>query len=166
MMDEAQKPFYILACIQQWLALVLDLVVGGMAVVLVGVAVGIAPDPDTSNDDEKKKMTAISAGALGVSLVLVMTFNELIVQALQAWTRLETSIGAVARVRDFVRTTPKEEDPTATASYDNGGNTDDGGEGRLAGWPSRGEIKIEKICASYGYVILSPTLFLPHTAYP
>ncbi|KAK3949643.1 P-loop containing nucleoside triphosphate hydrolase protein [Pseudoneurospora amorphoporcata] len=116
MVDEAQKPFYMLACIQQWLALVLDLVVGGMAVVLVGVAVGVAPDPEKGPLDKK---TAVSAGVLGVSLVLVMTFNELIVQTLQAWTRLETSIGAVARVRDF-------------------------------GWPSRGEIKIEKICASYG----------------
>lgn len=145
MMDEAQKPFYMLACIQQWLALVLDLVVGGMAVVLVGIAVGVAPDPNSGKDGKK---TAISAGALGVSLVLVMTFNELIVQALQAWTRLETSIGAVARVRDFVRTTPKEEDAAVTESYDNGGDADGG----LAGWPSRGEIRIEKICASYGYV--------------
>nr|CAC28822.2 related to multidrug resistance-associated protein [Neurospora crassa] len=139
MMDEAQKPFYMLACIQQWLALVLDLVVGGMAVVLVGVAVGVAPDPEKAGSSK----SAVSAGALGVSLVLVMTFNELIVQALQAWTRLETSIGAVARVRDFVRTTPKEEDPAADC--DNGGCVGDG----LAGWPSRGEIKIEKICASY-----------------
>lgn len=151
MMDEAQKPFYMLACIQQWLALVLDLVVGGMAVVLVGVAVGVAPDPEKAGSSK----SAVSAGALGVSLVLVMTFNELIVQALQAWTRLETSIGAVARVRDFVRTTPKEDDPAA--DYDNGGCVGDG----LAGWPSRGEIKIEKICASYGYV--SPT---PFSCYP
>ncbi|EGZ74846.1 P-loop containing nucleoside triphosphate hydrolase protein [Neurospora tetrasperma FGSC 2509] len=142
MMDEAQKPFYMLACIQQWLALVLDLVVGGMAVVLVGVAVGVAPDPEKAGSLK----SAVSAGALGVSLVLVMTFNELIVQALQAWTRLETSIGAVARVRDFVRTTPKEDDPAA--DYDNGGCVGDG----LTAWPSRGEIKIEKICASYGYV--------------
>lgn len=147
MMDEAQKPFYMLACIQQWLALVLDLVVGGMAVVLVGVAVGVAPDPEKAGSSSK---SAVSAGALGVSLVLVMTFNELIVQALQAWTRLETSIGAVARVRDFVGTTPKEEDPTV--DYDNGGCVGDG----LAGWPSRGEIKIEKICASYGYVPPTP----------
>ncbi|KAJ4414159.1 hypothetical protein N0V85_003256 [Neurospora sp. IMI 360204] len=114
-----------------------------MAVVLVGVAVGVAPDPDSEKGSSK---TSVSAGALGVSLVLVMTFNELIVQTLQAWTRLETSIGAVARVRDFVRTTPKEEDPDP-ASYGDDGETDEGGDG-LAGWPSRGEIKIEKICAT------------------
>ncbi|KAK3403550.1 P-loop containing nucleoside triphosphate hydrolase protein [Sordaria brevicollis] len=141
MMDDSQKPFYMLACIQQWLALVLDLVVGGMAIVLVGVAIGVAPDPEKTGSSSR---TSISAGALGVSLVLVMTFNDLTVQTLRAWTQLETSIGAVARVRDFVRTTPKEEDPAP--SYDNGGDDD-----KLAGWPSKGEIKIEKICASYGH---------------
>ncbi|KAK1778360.1 P-loop containing nucleoside triphosphate hydrolase protein [Copromyces sp. CBS 386.78] len=128
MVDEAQKPFYMLACIQQWLALVLDLVVGGMAVVLVGVAVGVAPDPEKGPSDNK---TAVSAGALGVDEVGDVNW-------------------AVARVRDFVRTTPKEEDPAA--SYDNDNDNDNGGDGheRLAGWPSRAEIKIEKICASYG----------------
>lgn len=159
MVDEAQKPFYMLACIQQWLALVLDLVVGGMAVVLVGVAVGVAPDPEKAGSSSSK--TAISAGALGVSLVLVMTFNDLTVQTLQAWTKLETSIGAVARVRDFVRTTPKEEDP-ATASYGNDGDEDGDGGDKLAGWPSKGEIKLENICASYGYVVVLPS----HQCYP
>ncbi|CCC10044.1 hypothetical protein SMACR_02623 [Sordaria macrospora] len=121
MVDQAQKPFYMLACIQQWLALVLDLVVGGMAVVLVAVAVGVAPDPDMDDKGGSNKKKAAA-----------------------------TSIGAVARVRDFVRTTPKEEDPAA-ASYDHDGEGDGEGDGdRLAGWPSRGEIEIEKICARYG----------------
>lgn len=121
-LDDAQKPFYMLMCIQQWLALVLDLIVGAIAVILVTLATSLAG--------------SISPGALGVGLVLILEFSELITQALQAWTKMETSIGAVARVQQFVEETPS--DPTGTVVTP-------------ATWPARGAISFNKLSASYSY---------------
>ncbi|KAK4452861.1 P-loop containing nucleoside triphosphate hydrolase protein [Podospora aff. communis PSN243] len=120
MLNYSQRPFCMLLCIQQWLSLVLDLVVGGLAVVLVAVATS------TSGD--------LSPGAQGVALVLILEFNSLLTQTIQAWTKLETSIGAVARVRQFVQNTPSE--PLALASPP-------------SGWPADGAIHFKDISASY-----------------
>ncbi|KAK0656433.1 ABC transporter [Cercophora newfieldiana] len=120
MLNYSQRPFYMLLCIQQWLSLVLDLIVGALAVVLVAVATSTAG--------------GLSPAALGVALVLILDFNMLLTQAIQAWTKLETSIGAVARVRQFVDDTPSE--PLALAAPP-------------ASWPSSGAINFHKISASY-----------------
>ena len=125
-LNDAQKPFYMLMCIQQWLALVLDLIVGAIAVMIVVIATSLS--------------NSISAGAIGVGLVLILQFNEMLTQTLQSWTRLETSIGAVARVQKFVAETPSE--PTGTAVLP-------------AGWPARGAISFDKVVAGYPYAIQS-----------
>lgn len=131
MLNDSQRPFYMLLCIQQWLALVLDLIVGAMAVILVAIAISLTG--------------SISAGALGVSLVLILQFNELLTQAIQAWTKLETSIGAVARVQDFVKETPSEPAGTAVPPAD---------------WLVRGAIGLEHVSASYMYELSSVPYYL------
>lgn len=83
----------------------------------------------------------LSAGTLGVSLVLVLEFSSLLTQTIQAWTKLETSIGAVARVQDFVGTTPREPDGVAIAD---------------STWPARGVIQFHTVAAGYSYVSPSP----------
>lgn len=123
-LNDAQKPFYMLMCIQQWLALVLDLIVGAIAVTIVVIATSLS--------------NSISAGAIGVGLVLILQFNEMLTQTLQSWTKLETSIGAVARVQKFVADTPSE--PTGTAVVP-------------AGWPARGAISFNKVVAGYPYAM-------------
>lgn len=45
----------------------------------------------------------------GVSLVMVVGFSETLARLIQAWTRLESSIGAVARVKRSVCETEREE---------------------------------------------------------
>lgn len=40
-LDESQKPYYLLFCIQRWLALVLDLVVAGVAIMVVALALNL-----------------------------------------------------------------------------------------------------------------------------
>ncbi len=120
MLNRAQRPFYMLLCIQQWLVVVLDLIVGALAVILVAVA--------TSTADR------VSGGALGVSLVLTLEFNSLLTQTIQSWTKLETSIGAVARVQRFVGDTPSEPPGTGPPSSD---------------WPAHGGIQLENVTASY-----------------
>jgi ATP-binding cassette subfamily C (CFTR/MRP) protein 1 len=120
-LDESQKPFYMLFSIQQWLTLVLDLIVGFMAVVLAALAIFLTG--------------SISAGALGVGLVLTLQFNDLLTQTIQAWTKLETSIGAVARVQQFVRETPAE--PSGTEELPS------------KPWPEHGALEFHGITAAY-----------------
>ncbi|POR36613.1 Uncharacterized protein TPAR_03195 [Tolypocladium paradoxum] len=120
-LNRSQRPFYMLFCIQQWLALVLDLTVGGLAVVI------IASTTAATN--------TITAGSLGVALVLVLQFSSMLAQSTQAWTRMETSIGAVARVQQYVRDTPSESPGIASIPPE---------------WPSRGAIHFQNVEASYG----------------
>ncbi|KAI0128261.1 P-loop containing nucleoside triphosphate hydrolase protein [Xylariales sp. AK1849] len=125
MLDLAQAPYYMLLCIQQWLVLVLDLMVGGLAVVISAIA--LSPSISSSN-------SSIGAGSLGVALVIILQFNNLLSQSIQAWTKLETSIGAVHRVQQFVKDTPQE--PV-------GNNT------TQPGWPEQGLIRFENVVAAY-----------------
>lgn len=41
LLDNSQRPYYLLYCVQRWLTLVLDLIVGAEAVLVVGLAVGL-----------------------------------------------------------------------------------------------------------------------------
>ncbi|KAJ5720496.1 uncharacterized protein N7483_008430 [Penicillium malachiteum] len=93
--NHSQRPFYMLACLQQWLSLVLDLVIAAMAVILITVASSLRGQ--------------FSAGTMGVALNLVLSLNQILVQAIQSWTQMETSIGAVSRVHSFKRDTPSED---------------------------------------------------------
>ncbi|TDZ71708.1 ABC transporter atnG [Colletotrichum trifolii] len=121
--DLSQKPNYVQSCIQAWLTFVLNLVVAVLAVVLVGVVV-------TWHDK-------FSAGSVGVSLVMVIGFSEVLARLIQSWTKLESSVGAVARVRRFVAETETEQ----TA----------GKGGRLSeDWPRGGAVNFSDVVASYG----------------
>lgn len=41
LLDRSQRPYYMLSCVQRWLALVMDLLVAGIAVVLMALAVNL-----------------------------------------------------------------------------------------------------------------------------
>ena len=69
LLDVSQKPYYLLLCIQRWLALILDLIVAGLAVILMVLVV--------------KLRTDISPGHVGLALLNVMSFNELLAQIIK-----------------------------------------------------------------------------------
>lgn len=130
-LDRSQKPVYLLYCIQQWLALALDLIVAVLATVLVTILV--------------LWRDSFEAGAVGVSLVTVMTFNQVLTLLVKTWTELETSIGAVGRIKSFVETTTSEV-------------TELGIRQPLVGpdnWPTRGAICFQNVTATYKQVVLS-----------
>jgi ATP-binding cassette, subfamily C (CFTR/MRP), member 1 len=79
----------------------------------------------------------VSIGLTAVSLVQLITFAETIKMLIQWWTSLETSIGAVARIKRFSEETPDENLP---------------GENKppLANWPLNGEVLVKDATASYG----------------
>jgi len=123
LIDAAQKPFYLLACIQKWLALVLDILTAVLAIIVVVLAVALR---DTT-----------TGGEAGVALVNVISMNQALAMLIISWTGLETAIGAVSRVRSFSRDTPSE------LRYDVE-------EIDLRKWPSSGSICFENLSASYG----------------
>ncbi|THV43871.1 hypothetical protein BGAL_0843g00010 [Botrytis galanthina] len=132
LLDNSQKPFYLLYSIQVWLMLVIDLLVAALAILLVALVV-------------KLRYTADS-GLVGLALVNIMGFNTTLSAVVIHWTATETSVGAVERIRSFVRETPDE----------NRKDDDDVGEGEREAeievpedWPSRGAIRIQNITASY-----------------
>ncbi|KAK1958778.1 ABC multidrug transporter [Colletotrichum sublineola] len=124
LLDISQRPYYLLFCIQRWLGIMLDLFVAVIATILVAFAV--------------KSTNTTSGGAIGLSMVSLMGLNSSLSRLISSWTNLETSLGAIARLRDFVRDTPHEDGANAQ---------------NLApvpqGWPSSGAIKIMSMNAGY-----------------
>lgn len=125
-LDLSQRPFYMLFCVQQWLTLVLDLVAGALAVTLVALALSVSVSGDSRG--------SIGPGALGVALVLTLQFNGLLTQTIQSWTKLETSIGAVARVQQFVASAPVEPGGARVPS---------------ASWPESGSVQVCHLTAAH-----------------
>ncbi|KAI1387325.1 uncharacterized protein F4822DRAFT_430081 [Hypoxylon trugodes] len=125
LIDDSQRPVYLQSCIQHWLTFVLDLLVAALAVVLVTIVV-------TWHD-------RFSAGNVGVSLLIVIQFSETLARLIQSWTKLESSVGAVSRIRRFVADTEVEEG-------------DKRGEVPQLppNWPSDGAVQFTNVFASYG----------------
>lgn len=124
LLDISQKPYYLMFCIQRWLAVVLDLFVVGIATILVALAV---------------KMTGTtSGGAIGLAMVNLIGLNTSLSRVINAWTNLETSLGAIARLRDFTRDTPREDDANVQHPPP-----------LPQGWPLSGGVEINNVNATY-----------------
>lgn len=96
LLDYSQKPFYYMFCIQRWLGLVSDLCVLGVATILVSVALCV--------------QSTTSQNAIGLALLTVIQFGDSIITLINTWINMETSLGAIARIRSFAQDTPSEED--------------------------------------------------------
>ena len=122
LLDLSQRPYYLLYCIQRWLNLVLDLMVAALAVILIAFAVQLS---DTT-----------SGAAIGVALVNILGFSQSLSTLIDRYTTLETSLGAIARIKNFEETTVQEHLPQERDS------TPDH-------WPSHGLVEFRDITASY-----------------
>lgn len=127
LLDQSQIPSYHLQCIQRWLVFVLDMIVAGLVIVTMGLAVALR--------------TKVNPGFLGIALIQLMTLSHELTGIVQSWTMLETSIGAITRIKDFAEKTPDESAPEET-------------DAPTADWPSRGTLKFENVFATYGYVMV------------
>jgi ATP-binding cassette subfamily C (CFTR/MRP) protein 1 len=78
----------------------------------------------------------IDPGLVGLGLLNVVGFNSNLSELIQVWTLTETSMGAIARVRDFVTNTENESKSMESI------------EPPLK-WPSSGAIEIRNFAASY-----------------
>jgi ATP-binding cassette subfamily C (CFTR/MRP) protein 1 len=77
-----------------------------------------------------------SAGSVGVSLLMVIGFSETLARLIQSWTKLESSIGVVARVKRFTNDTESEK-------------TEDRNSSLSPKWPQAGTIEFKDVVASY-----------------
>jgi ABC-type multidrug transport system fused ATPase/permease subunit len=132
-LDESQKPYYLMLCIQRWLLLVLNCIVGGLAVLLVAIALYV---PSSS-----------TAGGLGVALTTILSFNGALQQLIVSWTQAETSLGSVARTKSYQETIPNENEGTKCTKPDDS-------------WP-RGKVEARGLTVKYKYetVALSELTF-------
>lgn len=84
-LDTSQRPAYLLAIIQRWLGFVLRLIVALLAIAIVTLSTQLGSN------------TAFT----GASLVTLMSFAEGLMYVITMYTLLETSIGAVSRLKGF-----------------------------------------------------------------
>ncbi|TFB04442.1 Multidrug resistance-associated protein 1 [Trichoderma ghanense] len=138
LLDSAQKPSYLLNCIQRWLTLVLDLVVAVLTVLLVVFAVVLRGK--------------LNPSLLGVALVNMMNLGLNLKGIILAWSQLETSLGAVTRIKNFEETTPSELLPEENFVPPEE-------------WPSRGSIEFANLSVQYDStshpVLTNITLTIP-----
>lgn len=97
-LDDSQRPLYLLAMLQQWLTLVLNMVVAVLAIAIVTLSTQV----DSASS---------GVGFTGVGLVSLMTFGEMLANLVRIYTMLEVAIGAISRLTAFATTTPRETDP-------------------------------------------------------
>ena len=124
LLDLSQRPFYLLACIQRWLTFVLDCLTGSLGLLVVILAVTL------------NGKGGMSPGQTGVALVNIMSFNQALAMLIISWTRLETSIGGVARIRDFEQSTKSEVRKAVRPDP-------------VASWPEKGSIEMKGVAAAY-----------------
>lgn len=127
LVNYSQKPYYIMFCIQRWLTIVLDLSVGGIAVILITCAV--------------KFRNTTSQTAIGLALVNLTTFSQSLSKMITWWISMETAFGAVSRTKSFITTTLVEESAP-----------DDPDDQELQSWPRHGTIELDDVSSSYLYV--------------
>ncbi|CAC9892707.1 unnamed protein product [Aureobasidium pullulans] len=112
-------PYYLLASIQNWLSLVLNLVVAGLATMVVAIAFNLS---------------SLDSGYFGLALTSIMDLGFYFEVLITSWTSLETSLGAIARMNQFVRELPRKEEDEVVPS---------------SSWPAQGELLIQDLTASY-----------------
>ncbi|PMD39274.1 P-loop containing nucleoside triphosphate hydrolase protein [Hyaloscypha variabilis F] len=120
LLDTSQRPTYLLAMVQRWLLFTLQLLVAVLAIAVVTLATQLRS----------------STGLTGASLVTLMTFGDILNYIITWYTQIETSIGAVSRLKKFseqVKSESKEDEVVVPTTE----------------WPLEGGIQITDVSASY-----------------
>lgn len=128
LLENSQRPYYLLMMIQRWLSLVLDLTIAGLAVVVVGLAIGLSRRDDGGG---------VSAGFTALALVNLISLGANAKVLVVCWTLAETSMGALVRIKQFERDFRPEDDTDLPAIQPG------------PDWPAAGNIEIRNIAAAY-----------------
>ncbi|KAL2134935.1 hypothetical protein VTI74DRAFT_10342 [Chaetomium olivicolor] len=125
LLNYSQRAEYMLLSVQVWLKMILDFVVTLLAILVTTLAVTFR--------------SSQSLGFLGLALVNLISLSTSFKYLITFWANLETSIGAVARIRRFNNDVEPEEKFPLPSPYPN--------------WPGHGGIELQQVSAAY-----SPTL--------
>lgn len=123
LLDRSQRPHYLLLSIQRWLNLVLDILVTVTAVLLV--LLGITLNSSTP-------------GNMAIAMYSALGFSQSLANFITSWTSLETSLGAIARLKEYMEVTPQEIEPSPDTLIE-----------PPVSWPSKGQIDWQNIEAFY-----------------
>lgn len=82
---------------------------------------------------------AASQAGVGLSLLSLILFSTCVNQFVGSWINLETSLGALARLRTFLSNTPKED------------LVQDGKTQLPPQWPTSGRVQLTNVIAKYQY---------------
>ncbi|KAJ5180006.1 hypothetical protein N7492_003216 [Penicillium capsulatum] len=120
LVDQSQRPAYLLSMVQWWLQLVMNVMVLALAILVTVLATQLRANP----------------GLAGASLVSLMSLASLVATLVQDYTTFETSIGAVSRLKTFSEEVkPEEQDGEDIRPEEQ--------------WPERGRVEFEGLSASY-----------------
>ena len=111
----------------------LNLIVAAITVLLVGISFALR--------------TRVDSGLLGIALVMMMDLGLVLSELIQNWTLLETSLGAIARIKEFSEETPNEDSNTTIQAHN-----------ELSEWPTQGEIVFEGASISWNSSETKPLL--------
>lgn len=82
----------------------------------------------------------MSGAQVGVALNIMLVANTTLFKLVESWTTLETSIGAIARLKSLEEKTPSEGGETFCVEPPEN-------------WPSRGVVVWRNVTASYQYLL-------------
>ncbi|OAQ98802.1 hypothetical protein LLEC1_03870 [Akanthomyces lecanii] len=122
-LDLTQKPFYFLISINQWLRSVMDLSTAACAVSIVGLAL--------------RFHNTASPSSMGLSLLSLLYFSDVAAIFVRYYVNMEMAFGAVARIRDFMKTTPEEQDRDCAPVPEN--------------WPPAGKLDFSCVGVVYNF---------------
>ncbi|KAF7874446.1 uncharacterized protein EAF02_008423 [Botrytis sinoallii] len=120
--DNAQRPEFLLLCLQRWLNVVLDLLAAAVATSVIALAVAYRD--------------RVSGAQVGIALNIMLVANTTLLKLVESWTTLEISLGAIARLRTLEHMTPLEGGMAQTLEP-------------VESWPSKGNVEFKNITASY-----------------
>ncbi|KAK9417306.1 putative ABC transporter,multidrug resistance associated protein [Seiridium unicorne] len=119
---EAQKPYYLMFSIQRWLNFMLDLVVAITMVLTMSVAMELR--------------SGFTGGTLGLALTSISTISTTLSYVIQSWTMMETSVGALMRLKGFLHDTPVESLPQEVKVPSQE-------------WPTKGQLSFKDLTVTY-----------------
>lgn len=123
LMNDSLRPLYLLEMLSIWLTLLMKLIV---AVIAVTVTVLVTQLPSLRD----------RAGFVAAGFLALMRFGGMLNSVVQCWVQLETSLGAVKRLKEFGETAGSEDRVGEDLRPDEQ-------------WPKRGEIVVDGVDASY-----------------
>ncbi|CAH0047211.1 unnamed protein product [Clonostachys solani] len=121
LLNSSQRPSYLLAMAQQWLLLVMNIIVAILAIILVSLATNLQD---------------INGGSVGAGLVMLMSLGASMTAVINSYTGLEIALGGINRLKTFGETTEGEDKPGEDAVP-------------AVEWPAAGNIAISDVAASY-----------------